>query len=149
MSVAATRLGVQQPRPSRAPARSEQARLEVVERRAGASRRRRLAPALGAAMVAGSLLTVVLGHALLAQDQVRLAAVEAAITAAEVAHRSDVVQVANLSNPARILREAQSALQMAAPGQVQQLPYVTLRTPLPDPNVGPPNSASSATAGHP
>lgn len=131
--------------------------LEVVERRdrRRSARRRRLLPLLSAAMVSGALIAVVVGHAELAQGQLRLSSVQAALTRAEAAHRSAVVAVGQLENPARVASEAEVQLHMQAPAQVLQLPYVSLSTPLPAPTVAaaPATSggaaSSSATSGSP
>lgn len=88
-------------------------------------------------MVVGSLLTVVAGHSLLAEGQVRLANVQSALTAEQARHRQDVMAVAALENPSRIVAAARQQLHMVSAGQVQQLPYVPLGTPLPAPHVAP------------
>ncbi len=148
MSTASARLGALRaevarasaravPAPLRGPAPARRAPLEVVTARRRRFRRRRLAPVLSAAMVSASLFIVVIGHAELAQGQVRLANMEAAITAAQIVHRRDVLTIANLENPSRILREAEQSLHMAPPSQVLQLPHVSLGVPLANPHVAP------------
>jgi len=151
MSVPASRLRAQRAAPQRGHAQPAPARLEVVRERARRSRRQRITPVISAVLVSGSLLAVVVGHALVAQEQVRLATVDAALTAAQLAHRHDVVSVAKLEDPARILREAETKLRMVTPGQVVQLPHVRLTTPLPSPALTPaaPSSAGNPAPGSP
>ena len=122
-------------RPAPAAASEREAPLRVVDR--GVARaRRRVAPLVAAGFVVGSLLLVVIGHAELAQGQVRLAAVEAALTAAQAAHRQDALAVGALENPSRIVSQAEDHLHMVEPGQVLQVPHVSLSVPLPAPAVG-------------
>lgn len=109
-------------------------------RRAG--RARSLARALAASMVTGALFVVVIGHAELAQGQVRLARVEAAITAAQTLQRKEVLSLAQLEAPARILKEATRTLHMSPATGIRQLPYVALSTPLPAPQVAPATSVT-------
>jgi hypothetical protein len=116
--------------------------LEVVEARTRRVRRRHLAPLLSGAVVSASLLLVVIGHAELAQGQVRLANVQAKITSARLLHQREVLAVANLENPSRILQVAEGTLHMALPSQVHQLAHVPLGVALPAPHVAP-------STGHP
>ncbi|MGH2931133.1 MAG: hypothetical protein ACRDL8_23215, partial [Solirubrobacteraceae bacterium] len=60
-----------------------------------------MAPAAAGALVACSLLAVVVGHAELAQGQVRLASINSSLTAAQTTHRKEALSVANLENPSR------------------------------------------------
>lgn len=107
-------------------------------------RRRPLIPILSGLAVSASLLLVVIGHAELAQGQVRLANVQAEITAARLLHQRESLAVANLENPSRILRVAEASLHMVSPAQVQQLAYVPLGVALPAPHVIPPAGAPPA-----
>jgi len=93
-------------------------------------------------MVTGSLLFVVVGHAELAQAQVRLANVQAEITSAQLLHQREVLALASLENPSRILRVAEDTLHMAPPSQVHQLAHVPLGVPLAAPHV----TSTGATA---
>ena len=121
-------------------AEDRRAPLEVVAQRTRRVRRRRLAPLVSAAVVSGSLLLVVIGHAELAQGQVRLANLQAEITSAQLLHQREVLALAQLENPSRILAVAEGTLHMASPSQVRQLAHVPLGVPLPAPHV-------AATAG--
>ena len=101
---------------------------------------------LSLALVGGSLLTVVLGHAMEAQTQVRLSGVQSALSAEQTAHREDVLALAQLEMPSRIAAEAQQQLHLVTPSQVDQLPSVPLTTPLAAPKVGAaPAAATTAT----
>lgn len=109
--------------------------LRLVER---LPRRRRLRlSVLSVAMVAASLLVVVVGHSMLAAGQMRLAKVQATLSAEQTRHRQETTAVATLEDPARIVADARRQLHMVSAGQVQQLPYVPLGTPLPPPHVTP------------
>jgi hypothetical protein len=118
--------------------------LEVVGPRSRRVRRRRLAPMLSAGVVSFSLLLVVAGHAELAQGQIRLANAQAEITSARLLHQREVLALANLEDPSRILKVAEDTLHMASPTQVLQLPYVSLADPLPSPHVAPSAGTSPA-----
>ena len=61
------------------------------------------------AMIGASLLSVVVGHALLAQGQVRLSAVQSALSAEQSAHRQAVIAAAKLETPSRIVAKAHAA----------------------------------------
>ena len=99
-------------------------------------RRRRIRLSIvSAVLVVGSLLTVVVGHSLVAEGQVRLAGVQAVLSAEQARHRQEVMAVASLEDPSRIVADARQQLHMVSAGQVQQLPYVSLDTPLPAPHV--------------
>lgn len=134
------------PRPDRRPP------LRVVER--GPGHRSRRAPrhratlVLAAALVVGTLLAVVVSHALLAQGQVRLATVQAQLTAAQQAQHQEIVAVATLEAPSRVVAQAEQSLHMAPPAQIVQLPYVPLNVPLPPPSVAP-APAGTGSGGNP
>jgi len=123
------------------------ASLQVVARRTSRLARPKLLPIVAACIVAASLFAVVIGHALLAQDQVRLAAVQSAVTAAQATQRREVASVANLENPSRIVAKAEQTLHMVTPSTVEQLPHVTLHKALPSPNVAPATTGTAATTG--
>lgn len=126
--------------------------LRVVEHeprrqaRPGHSRRRRVGPILSIVLVVGSLLAAVVGHAVLAEGQIRLSAVQSAVAAAQTVNRQETLSVAELETPSRIFQEAKQELGMVSPGQVDQLPTVPLGTPLPTPTVSPAPAAASAGA---
>ncbi|MGC8471284.1 MAG: hypothetical protein ACP5PM_03195 [Acidimicrobiales bacterium] len=109
--------------------------LEVVAPRARRARHRSLATLLAGLVVSLSLLLVVIGHAELAQGQVRLAGVQAQITSARLLHQREVLALANLENPTRILRVAEGSLHMVSPTQVHQLTHVPLGAVLPPPHI--------------
>jgi len=133
------------PQPARhAPARKPY--LEVVAPRMRRVRRRSVATVLAGLVVSLSLLLVVIGHAELAQGQVRLAGVEAEITSARLLHQHEVLALANLENPSRILRVAEGSLHMVPPTQVHQLAHVPLGTALPPPHVAPAGNSPAVPA---
>ncbi len=104
-------------------------------------------------MVVAALLAVVVGQALLANGQVRLAALQHELTLEQSAHRASELAVAKLETPTRIVADATSQLHMVA-ASVVELPYVSLSVPLPTPKVTPapappPPTTSSAGAGAP
>jgi hypothetical protein len=109
--------------------------LEVVGPRTRRIRRRSLAPILSGAVVSASLLVVVIGHAELAQGQMRLAGVQSEITSARLLHQREGLALANLENPSRILRVAEETLHMAPPSEVRQLAHVPLSVALPPPRL--------------
>ena len=120
--------------PHLAPRRPPLQVLEGRERRRQ-GRRRRTAQAISLVLVVGSLLVVVLGNAMLAQTQVRLSDMQAALSAEQTVHRQDVLALAQLETPSRIAAQAQQQLNMVTPSQVVQVPSVSLTTPLPPPKV--------------
>jgi hypothetical protein len=135
--------------PQRRPA-SRPAPLEVVRPRARPARRRPVTLILSGILFSAGLFTVVIGHAELAQGQVRLARIQAQITAADVAHRSEVLEVAKLEDPSRVLQVAEQTLHMLPPGQVHQLAHVPLDVALPSPAiVTAPNRSTAATTAAP
>jgi len=111
--------------------------LQVLESREvrGQGRRRRTTTFVALVLVVGSLLAVVLGHAMLAQSQVRLSDVQAQLAAEQTVHRQDVLALAQLETPSRIAADARTQLHMITPAQVDQVPSVPLSTPLPTPKV--------------
>ncbi|HVX22928.1 MAG TPA: hypothetical protein VHB02_16410 [Acidimicrobiales bacterium] len=117
--------------------------LRVVPRR----RARRWPVVLSVAMVGGSLLSVVIGHAMLAQGQVRLSAAQAALSAEQSVHHQAVLGAAKLETPSRIVAKARQQ-GMVPPAQTNQLPRVSLDTPLATPTVSPSTTTTApATSG--
>ncbi len=98
---------------------------------------------LAVALVVGSLLVVVVGDALVAQGQVRLANLQLAIGSEQAAQKAMQTEVAQLAAPDRVVQQG-IALGLTAPSQVVNLPEVPLDVPLPVPNTTPVASASSA-----
>ena len=106
--------------------------------------RRRTAEVISGVLVVGSLLTVVIGHAALAQGQLRLSGAQASLSAEQIRHRQEMLTVAQLETPARIAAEAQQRFHMVRPSQISQLPAVPLSAPLPAPHVTPAQPSSAA-----
>lgn len=132
--------------PQRLPDRQAEPRrhvLRLVER--PVRRRRRLARKLAALAVVTSLVTVVIAHAVVAEEQVRLSIAETQLTAEQSAHRQDVLDLAQRETPGRVVSQAE-ALHLAAPSRIVQLPYVPLNVPLATPAVAPgPAGTAAAT----
>jgi hypothetical protein len=109
----------------------------------------RLLRLTSASMVVGSLLTVVVGHSILAQDQVRLTDAQTQMASEQAVHRQLLAAVAAAENPARIIAEAKK-LNLVQPSSVKQLPAVPLDTPIGQPATTPttpaPSSGSTSTA---
>jgi hypothetical protein len=104
---------------------------------------------LSIALVVCSLLVVVVGQAMLANGQVRMAGITHNLALEESTHRQNVAAVSVLEQPYRIVSTATNTLHMVhAP--VLELPYVSLTTPLPTPTVTPaPATATSSTTAAP
>lgn len=91
-------------------------------------------------------MAIVVGHAVLAQGQVRLTAAQDSLAAAQAADRQQTLEVAQLEAPARIVGEATGGLDMVQSAQTTQLPHVPLDKPLPTPHVSPaPQGTAPAT----
>ncbi len=97
------------------------------------------------AMIGVSLLSVVVGHALLAQGQVRLSAVQSALAAEQSTHRQAVIAAAKLETPSRVVAKAHQQ-GMVPPAQTNQLPRVSLTTPLPTPTVAPSTTTTTPSS---
>ena len=61
------------------------------------------------ALVVGSLLAVVIGQAVLANDQVQISALQHELSLEQSTHRQAELQVANLETPRRIVGDATKA----------------------------------------
>ncbi len=107
--------------------------------RRGLSRRGHLW--LAVALVVASLLVVVVGDTLVAQGQVRMAALQTSIGNQLTAQKAAQTEVAELAAPDRVVAEA-IVDGSVAPAQVRDLPQVPLNVPLPVPDTSP--AASSA-----
>jgi hypothetical protein len=123
--------------------------LKVVPR-AEARRRRirrgRLLDIAAVTLVLSALLAVVVGQAMLANGQVRLAGIEQELQLEQASHRQQELDVSERETPARIVATASDQLHMIHPPQVIELPYVPLTTPLATPKVAPaPPAASPAS----
>jgi len=85
-------------------------------------------------MVVVALLVVVVGQALLASGQVRMARLDQQVLVTQAQHRQREINVSQLETPSRI---AGNAPGLTHPSHVTQLPSVSLQTPLPTPTVTP------------
>ena len=102
-------------------------------------------------LVVAALLAVVVAQALLANGQVRLSTLQHDLALEQSTHRQAELAVAGLETPSRIVGAATNTLHMVHPN-VTELPYVSLTTPLPTPNVTaaptpPPATSSSSSTG--
>jgi hypothetical protein len=111
-------------------------------RRAGRSR---LLTLISVAMVVGALLIVVVGHAMLAGGQVRMATIEHGLALEQSVHHQLELEVAQGETPDRIVSAAEGN-GMVHPTSVIELPYVSLTTPLPTPKVTPAPAAAPTTS---
>jgi len=91
---------------------------------------------LAVTLVVGSLLVVVVGDAMVAQGQVRMAGLQSQIAAQVATQKAMQTDVANLAAPDRVVARA-IALGSVAPGSVVDLPQVPLNVPLPVPDTAP------------
>jgi cell division protein FtsL len=109
--------------------------LRLVRSRSGKpTQRGRILEIIALVLVVGSLLAVVIGQAVLANDQVQISALQHQLSLEQSTHRQAELQVANLETPQRIVGDATKA-GMVRPAQVNELPYVPLNTPIATPNV--------------
>ena len=112
---------------------------------AGAGRRRRRIPeTLAVLILVGSLLVVVVGHAMLTTESVRLSASQSHLSAEQAVHRHDLLKVAQLETPSRIVAQAEQQLHMVPPTAVNQLRSVPLSTPVAAPDLAAPPTPVSA-----
>jgi hypothetical protein len=139
-------------RPSQAPERAAPRRppLKVVPAKRGAQSgkgrsRSGLVNVLAVVLIVGALLVVVIGHAMLADGQVRMATIQQELTLEQSTHRQAELEVSQLETPARIVN---GALELhMVPSATIEIPYVPTDTPLPPPDVTPaPVAAAVAVA---
>ena len=138
MSSTATARRAPAPRRTSAP-RQRKPRLKVISGPQRQKGRRHLPEIIAAAIVCLSLLAIVVGHSMLAQGQLRMGKISAAVAQEEAINRVTVLNVAALETPARISQEA-GALHLVQPTTILQLPSVSLETPLPPLQITPAGS---------
>ena len=102
--------------------------------RRGLSRRAHVL--LGVAVVVGSLMAVVVADAMVAQGQVRMAALQSKINDQLTIQKSAQSEVAQLAAPGRVVAEGINH-GLIAPAQVVNLAQVPLNLPLPMPDTSP------------
>jgi hypothetical protein len=95
---------------------------------------------LSGVLIVGSLLSVVLGDALLAEGQVRLSSVQTAVAAATAQEKAAQVAVAVKAAPPVVVSQARRQ-GLVAPSVVVYLPQVPLDVPLPIPQTAPTTAA--------
>jgi hypothetical protein len=115
--------------------RSRRPSLRIVRSRSGKpTKRGRTIEIVALVLVVGSLLAVVIGQALLANDQVQMSALQHELSLEQSTHRQAELQVATLETPQRIVGDATKA-GLVHPPQVVELPYVSLNAPIATPTV--------------
>jgi hypothetical protein len=96
-------------------------------------------------LIAGSLLAVVVGDALLTQGQVRLAATQRALVSAQAIEKSRQTDLAKKAAPPTVVSHAKSQGLVAA-SQVVNVGQVPLNVPLPPPRLVPKSAHTSTSA---
>jgi cell division protein FtsL len=123
--------------------------LRLVRARSGKpTRRGRAIEIIALVLVVGSLLAVVIGQAVLANDQVQMSALQQELSLEQSTHRQAEVRVAGLETPQRIVGDATKA-GMIHTAQVIELPYVSLKVAIATPNVTPAPPATTTTTAPP
>lgn len=105
-------------------------------RKPGARRLPRSTLWLSGVLVVGSLLSVVVGDALLAEGQVRLSTIQAEVATATAQQKAAQVAVAEKAAPPVVVSQAKRQ-GLVAPRVVVYLPQVPLSIPLPVPQTAP------------
>jgi hypothetical protein len=105
---------------------------------------------VSAVLVVGSLMAVVIGDDIIAQDQVSLSSAQQQVAALTNTHRELQIAVSVQQAPQAVVKTAEGQLGMVPPGQITDLPEVSLATPLPVPQTAPnpapaPTPATSST----
>lgn len=99
---------------------------------------------LAALLVVGSLMAVVVADDVIAQDQVSLSAAQKQVATLTNTHRELQIAVSLQRAPQRVVNTAEGQLGMLPPGQITDLPEVSLSTPLPVPNTAPATAPAAA-----
>ncbi len=92
---------------------------------------------LSAFFVIGSLMAVVVADDVIAQDQVGLASAQRQVATLTNTHRELQIEVSKQQAPQQVVKTAEGQLGMVPPGQITDLPEVSLSTPLPVPQTAP------------
>jgi cell division protein FtsL len=131
--------------PRRAPvSHKRRPRLRLVQRTRAVTAER-MTEIIAISILVVSLFVIVIGHAMLAQGQLRLGHLNDQLTKEQAVHTATVLQVAALETPARISSEAGS-LNLVQPSQILQLPSVSLNQPLPTLKISAAKPAPAAPA---
>lgn len=91
-------------------------------------------------------MSVVLAHAYLAEAQVRMTHVQSELSAAQAKHESEELKVSKMETPSRISAAADQE-HLLAPGQITQVPHVSLNKPIPSPKVSTSTPTTAAAGG--
>ncbi len=97
-------------------------------------------------LLLGTLMSVVLAHSYLAEAQVRMTRVQSELSAAQAKHESEELKVSKMETPSRINAAAQQE-HLSAPGQITQVPHVSLSKPIPSPKVSSSTPTTAAAGG--
>jgi hypothetical protein len=125
------------PRPDARPSRPPLRVVGPVPRRSSSPRRAPRARIwISALLVVGSLLTVVVGDALVTEGQVRLSTAQDQLASAVATQKAAQVEVAEKAAPPVVVAQAK-AQGLVAPNMVVYLPEVPLDVPLPTPQTAP------------
>jgi hypothetical protein len=100
---------------------------------------------VAAGLLVASLVAVVVAHTMEAADQVQLSNTRAQLAAEQVTHQQLETSVAQLEAPQRIAQSAEQQLHMSTPTHAEQVPYTSLGTALPPPNVTPAPPSTTPT----
>ena len=102
---------------------------------------------VSALLVVGSLMAVVVADDVVAQGQVQLSSVQQQVNSLTNTHRELQTGVSVQQAPQMVVSVAENQLGMVSPGQITDLPQVSLATPLPVPQTAPlPAPAPSPTS---
>ncbi len=96
------------------------------------------------ALVICSFLAVVIGQAVLANNQVQLSALQQQLNLEQSNHRQAELRVAKLETPQRVVTDAMRG-GLVHPAQVTELPYVPLNVAVATPNVTPAPAPTTTT----
>jgi cell division protein FtsB len=92
---------------------------------------------VSALLVVGSLMAVVVADDVVAQGQVQLSAVQQQVDSLTNTHRELQTGVSVQRAPQMVVNLAENQLGMVSPGQITDLPQVSLSSPLPVPQTAP------------
>jgi len=126
------------------PSLRETLRIVPSRRTKKPGRRGRTVELIALALVVGALLAVVVGQAIVTNDANQMAALQTQLAIEQSTHRTSELQVATLETPQRIVGDALKD-GLVHPAQVNELPYVSLNTPVATPNVTPAPAPTTTT----
>jgi cell division protein FtsB len=131
-----SRRGSAAPDPRQAP-RKPPLRILSPATRSKPRRGNRVLMAVSALLVVGSLMAVVVADDVIAQGQVKLSAAQQQVNSLTNTHRELQTGVSVQQAPQMVVSVAESQLGMVSPGQITDLPQVSLTKPLAVPQTAP------------